>query len=378
MSREPGHRCVLALGHLGGRNLGDEVMFEGLKASLDARMPVHWIVPVPDPESMSYGVNSETVALSGRSVFRAIAASDEVFICGGTTFHDNYTGDTARRHSRTMLKFVLLSLWARALGKKVKLIGIGLGPLRRSWTTRLTKAWLALASVRIVRDGASLDICRRFAIGCHSAPDLAYLYARIAPCVRSKNSDLLLSFMAHGSFAGWDTVEVDQLYEAVLQTAAQLLNSGMVGGVKLMVVGKGTVDDDLAVSEWACKKLRMLGVEAEIVDVTNPTAFLDLLARARLVVSTRLHPAIISCCYSVPVISLAYHAKIPAFWESVQASEKLFFHPNEGKAASDAMFRLAGNSGHSPNIPPDIDSDLNRLIEIVTEERAPAGRRGQQ
>ncbi len=155
---------VLVLGHLGGRNFGDEAMLLGLLAHFDACTSggVAWRLAVPGGTpsgSVQNGV--EFCRQAPADLLRALWHCDAVLVAGGTTFHDQYEGRDARRHAVTMLMFVLIAALARLRGSKVFLAGIGLGPLRLRRTRWLTKAWLGLASSVMVRDPVSFDIATR-------------------------------------------------------------------------------------------------------------------------------------------------------------------------------------------------------------------------
>lgn len=90
------------------------------------------------------------------TILKALWVSDVFIVCGGTMFHDGYPKSRHKKYRLVLLKLMLLIVFARILGSKVGLIGIGLGRFTRPFTKFVTAISLWAAHEVVVRDENSL------------------------------------------------------------------------------------------------------------------------------------------------------------------------------------------------------------------------------
>lgn len=419
-------RRILALGHLGGRNLGDEAMFAALRSLVSVNLatdrapdrPVRWLVPVPDPQNApAYPDNVQLLPYSARRLLDELRSCDAYLVCGGTSFHDQYQGAAHRRHTRTMAKFIALSAAARILGKPVLLLGIGVGPFSRAGTRALTRVWARLATRIVVRDAASHDFLA--ASGLQSprltqARDLALLLApalaggatearRIAPVgVRADapvamradafgeawadasagdrsdasikaqgdalagtrvaapvgapdTASVLINVMQARAFHGHTPAEVAALYDALAQA---LVRAHPGARFDIVAVGVGAVDNDIDACAAFGDALRRHAPCAQVTTavLTDPQAFVARARGADIVVTTRLHAAVLAYLAGARVLAIAYHPKIPAVFATLAPGgdpRLVLITPGAGCDPAAALDQIAAAPATGPDLSPD-------------------------
>lgn len=357
---------ILAMGHLGGRNLGDEAMFQALVALAPAGRHVEWLVPVPDPDSAPpYPENMTLLPYSGKRLLAALGECDAYLVCGGTSFHDQYAGLRHRRHMGTMAKFIGLSAIARLRGKKALLLGIGVGPFSRTSTKMLTRLWAGLSTRVVVRDQRSVDFLSagglrapRLQMACDLAQLLAPTMTGIAPAAAS-GARVLVNAMGLEAFHGTPPDQVAALYD---QMAQALVTQHPQAQFDIVAIGVGTVDNDLAACDAFAAALRRHApqVQAQTLTMTDPAEFIASAKSAALVVTTRLHAAVLSYLAGARVLGIVYHPKIPSVFETLapQGSDRLgLIAPADGQDLSALLARVSQAQTGAPALPPDFERD---------------------
>lgn len=130
---------ILLAGYYGFGNLGDEILLETYLARLKSKFEVSVLLPGKPVDRWSPW-----------AVARALAKTDVLLFGGGGILQDK-TGFLGLAY------YLSLILLARMLGKRVVLLGQGIGPLSL-FNLALTRAVLRLADKITVRDGESLKL----------------------------------------------------------------------------------------------------------------------------------------------------------------------------------------------------------------------------
>ncbi len=140
-------------GYYGFGNAGDEWILEALVAGLrPAGHALTVLSAAPSETQARHGVPA-VLRWNLLACARAIA-SCEVFISGGGGLLQDATGPW------TPAYYLALIFLAKALGKRVVVVGQGLGPIRRTWNRWLCRKVLSGVDRLILRDKKSLDWCR--------------------------------------------------------------------------------------------------------------------------------------------------------------------------------------------------------------------------
>lgn len=239
---------------------------------------------------------------------RLLAAADLVMPKGGGYL----LTDGSARKSLFLARSLLPLLLARRLGVHRALLGHSIGPVK-GWPGRaLLKTALRGAQI-VVRDDASLRVCRDLGLPADRAPDLALL--TVPPAGKGRHHDASrgritrIGVTARRVSADGHTQDrfVRAVAEAVALIAAEVADSGRVARVHLIpqVVGPTPLEDDRPVLNELAGRLGAV----ECVQEDQPAdlaAALGTYARLDFLLATRMHSAILSACVGTPFTVFGY------------------------------------------------------------------------
>lgn len=289
--------AVLA-GAFGQRNPGDEAL-------LDA-----FIEAIPDWDVIAtaavppHGRETETVPSDDPArVARAVTRADAVVFAGGTVFKE--LGPRTRRAPLDLLqKGAALAYGAKALGKRLAMVGVGAAPIRPGRGQRLARSLIRQADLLVLRDEESADVLAEM-----GAPTPFRIGADPAWTLVEQQPEPLgsrdLVIVALSSEIGNDSL-ADELAAALVPVLAQ----GHRVALQPWQVGGPVRPDDLDMARTVSARL---GGTAEIL---LPPADLNdairLFADARLVVGLRFHAVVAAAAAGRPFVAYAHEPKLAA------------------------------------------------------------------
>ncbi|MBJ6989212.1 polysaccharide pyruvyl transferase family protein [Devosia sp. MC521] len=308
---------ALLIGHYGGRNFGDELMLAGLVRLLKRRGPLEIRIQTPDG-AVSAGLRQLGVEMgyskSPMQVLNGIMWADTVVLGGGTIFHDAYPDRRYRRYWVNLVLFSGIFVLARLMRRRVSLVGIGVGPLRRRRTKVLTALLKWSAHDISVRDRQSFD-------------DLESLPGSSDKIEITDDLSAFADFELH-HFSGQDSrtvgvslvppdavtannaADVEVLYEAIADSLGKSLASGTFSRVVFFSANVGS-ESDTQVADRLIS--RIAGYARQVRHVSfdgDPANFLRELSCCSLVIAARYHVAIASTTLRIPTLWLAYQRKV--------------------------------------------------------------------
>ena len=299
----PGGPRVLVAAWVGSTNLGDELVFRGLRRRLDELGAVVTAVSVdPAATRAAHGV----AAIDHRDVpalVRAARGADLVVLGGGGLVQDETSPWNTPYH--------LSRLWAgRAWGTPLAAVGLGAGPLDTRLAQALTRVTLAPLRCLTTRDPASARVLERLGIGPATVagdlalalpvPDVAVgerLVVSLRPW-RARRRRLPVA-VAGGRAAvpGWFAAGVASALDA-----AAVATGLEVRFVALQGERDGPLHDQVAdrmrTSATACRP----GLDGVV----------DEVARGRVVVAMRYHALVAALLGGRPGVALGYSPKVAA------------------------------------------------------------------
>ncbi len=145
---------VLLAGAFGQGNPGDEAL---LTAFLRALPPGRVAVTSRDPRATEARHCCDAFAPNGRDAMRELRRADAVVIGGGSVFKTLHPSTGRAPHS-LLANTTLVARGARALGKPLLLIGVGVGNLTSHRSQRLSRKLVRAADVLVLRDEESADV----------------------------------------------------------------------------------------------------------------------------------------------------------------------------------------------------------------------------
>jgi polysaccharide pyruvyl transferase WcaK-like protein len=310
-------RTATLFGYLGGRNLGDDAMLEGLLSVL----PRGWrvIVLARDPAAvvLPHGVEGEVLSARPRTALAAFRRSDAVIRVGGTSFHDEYAGGDRLRMAFNYAKLSALFLAARAMGKAVGAFGVGAGRMTSAWTRACARAAYRACSTIIARDPVSARAIAGLGVsGVIEGVDLAFLSPAPPP---GEGTDLGLSLLDLGPFTG-ASLDGQLGFWARLAREAQARSGARA--LRLLVFKDNETESDLPIARRLATELA--GDFDDIAIVAHGAGLgvmRDTLAGCALVVATRYHAAILGAVAGQPVVIVPYNDKLRSLADDLGLAE---------------------------------------------------------
>ncbi len=307
---------LLLAGYLGAGNLGDDAVMLGLVHGLGgAGYTVTVLSGAPEETHRLYGFPS-VARRDNKLVEAAIIKCDALVFPGGSVFQDAssmmsptyYAGliETAKKH-----------------GKKVVLVGQGIGPLNGFIGKGASKKALNLADGITVRDPMALQALKDLGVTrpVRMAADSAFLL----PVPR-------LSEEAGYGIQGMRAVAVAP--RPVKDKGRDI--AGLFGELCKLLYGAGLMptllpmdrNEDIALVDAISKAQG--GRVPDLRKVTTPMEVQQRLARMDAVLAMRLHAGILAATVGIPPLMVSYDPKVTAFAKGLDLGPAL---PLEGLTA---------------------------------------------
>jgi polysaccharide pyruvyl transferase WcaK-like protein len=288
---------IATVGFQGFGNVGDEAILTGIERLLDGTgATVVTVFSGPEPVSIAAFPDAARAVtwkhLPTLRALRALRGVDRLILAGGGLFNDHWAAVIPR--------YLAWTLAGRIAGARVAWIGVGVGPVRRSWLRRSLRIGARMAHVVTVRDQGSARVL---------GPSVT---AAVVP-----DPSIFCEVPRRGSPDGIGIV-VRAPVPAQRERAATLLRSlvELIGhltargrGVRVLSMG-GRADADFV----AALRDALRGREGVSLAPLGPAPVdaLDMLAGLEGVVTLRLHGLLLAALAGVPVVPIAYDPKVDA------------------------------------------------------------------
>ncbi len=282
-------RKFLIIGYYGSQNIGDDLILEstiGLVRQRHETADIRVLTYAIKETEQRYGV----VGVSRndfKSILRAIRWS-EVIIGGGGSMLQNVTSN------RSLLYYLFLLFMALIQGKKTILLGNGVGPIKGGFYQLLTFEILKRMTHIVLRDEESYTLLKSKGLeNIANGADLAFnLDVKQEPVEREK---LLLLNLRPWPMSMAPT---DWVIEFIGHWEAK----GYTVGLLPMQLNK----DDVLLKQFETETVKMYMTH-------SGQELTQLLKRAELVISMRLHALIFSAIARTPCVGIGYDPKIAIF-----------------------------------------------------------------
>ena len=328
-------RIVLSNSY-GTANVGDEAILTVLAEELAERnCDVDILTFTPDDTAAKHpdarAVRSGVVR-GALETFRAIRGADALVVGGGGILQDATS-------MGNLLFHVSRPVMARAAGTPFVIAGVGVGPLKRGLSRRLTR-WACRKASRIdVRDDYSAALLQAIGVETSSvqvAADFAHLLPanrrdemepqgrRILDSLRSRRRDgrtlIALSLRPPVGDAA-RRARMSAADEAQLNEMAELADALVEEHDAELVLLSMHPEQDDRIARLLLKRMDLKDYVTVVPGRLPPKTIKGIIADLDLVVGTRLHSLIFAACHSVPLLALAYDAKVAAYAESLGLEE---------------------------------------------------------
>lgn len=205
------------------------------------------------------------------------------------------------------------------LGAAMSGIGVSIGPFSTDKYCKRAQELLANFEYLAVRDATSLGVAQELGVQAVLAADLAGLIPLLyTPSLGQSSSRRRILFVpcsnsSDGSLSG------EAFCKAFVEGVAHLKNAADVE-ICVLALNSHPKHGDARLVELVVNDLRSIGmsVTQECYGGRGMLATIDLIASSSVVVTGRLHGAIVAYSYGVPFVLNEYHRKCRDFLDDVQ------------------------------------------------------------
>ncbi len=289
---------LLLAGHFGCGNLGDDAIMLGFVGSLTGDYELTLMSGAPEVTFRNYNIRS--VPRRDFNVFKyEMERADALVFCGGSVFQDVTSAGSVGYYAQ-LVKI------AKKLGKKVFMVGQGVGPLRGGCAKGWARNAFNMADAIVCRDPASpavlksIGVTRPVQIGA----DCAFL---LTPPPGGDETTFGVGTTKTVGIAprpyGKNPKEAIQMFGEL----ARLISQNQM--VPVMVELDSKFDGPLIMEIGKA----LGGKVPEIRKLDTPTQLQSRLARLDSIISMRLHGGILAATVGVPAMMLSYDPKVTAF-----------------------------------------------------------------
>jgi N-acetylglucosaminyldiphosphoundecaprenol N-acetyl-beta-D-mannosaminyltransferase len=294
-------RAVVS-GYYGFGNTGDEIMLRAIIMALRKAVgSIEFTVLSRDPHFTAKTHGVKAIRRTDPFAINLAIARSDIFISGGGSLLQDATGP------KSIPYYLGLALWARLLGKPSVLYGQGIGPVKGYLGKRLLR-WLVHLDLVCLRDEGSLRLLEDLAIDTGNVEVTADPVLFLGPGSRDEGRNLLA---AQGVDISRPVIGVlprpwkgQTHHYGILSKAATLLASH-VGG-QVVFVPLQASQDKQGLEDAGC-----VSAGAQVVE-GGFEALYPMIAAMDLVISVRLHGAVLAAMSGVPTVAVSYDPKVDA------------------------------------------------------------------
>ncbi|GAW94069.1 polysaccharide pyruvyl transferase family protein [Calderihabitans maritimus] len=292
---------VAIAGLYGRGNLGDELILKGVLDALNrvkGPPPDRCVVLSASPEETARYVHVRAVKRHCFSALAAVMQSRWLIIGGGGLFPGTV---------KSAFYYLLLVLAARRTGGRVSILGVGVNPLQKLWARVYLAVILNLSDDIVVRDKDSLERCRALTrrpvgLGTDFALVASLEDMEIAQPPAGRETKTL-------GFA----VKGRRLSPDYLAAIGALFRRWLAGGnrkLRLIVSFKRELD---LVMGRRLYRIIDLPCRVELWEAGEVGQWIQGIAGCDLLLTQRLHPALVAARCGIPVLALTGEPKIRSF-----------------------------------------------------------------
>ncbi|MEJ5171308.1 MAG: polysaccharide pyruvyl transferase CsaB [Fimbriimonadales bacterium] len=294
---------LLLAGYLGCGNLGDDAVMLGLIHGL--RSGGHSFTVMSGAPDETYRVHGlPSIPRKSRAAFRkALGECDALVFPGGSIFQDATS-------LRSVFYYAGLVSEAKRAGKRVLLLGQGVGPLRRTLGKRWAAAAFERADAVVVRDPASaqtikaLGVARPVRVGA----DPAFL---LPDPVGAEGEAFGVGSMRTVGLAPRPVRNEPAIASVFGDLARALFESGLMPVlIEMDRAMDGPLLDAIAKSQG--------GKVPDLRKIPSPVQIQQRIRRMEAVVAVRLHAGILAATVGVPSVMVDYDPKVSAFARAME------------------------------------------------------------
>jgi len=341
---------IFLIGWFGSGNMGDEAILvselillkESIKdvelyvLSFDYERTKRLTANIPEVKKIvRISAKHNVIRSDFLGLFKTFFRVDRVVIGGGGIFQDIY-------NHYPIPFFTLLALFARICGKKPTLYCVGIGPFNTMIGKKLTQIAATVSELVSVRDRESRKLLKDLGVSkpVHVAADPVFL---LKPKNNEKAHEIVRKYAVHknkGPVIGVCVQELFPWHDDFRRILSEIFDTLVIkSNAKIVFIPFGVYRDKWFdqnngdfVDVAASKKLAGFMKEniSIIAEEMDPRELMAVTGSFDLIISMRLHGAIMGLSMARPVVALTYknEIKVKDLMRRVDQMENLFYVDN--------------------------------------------------
>ncbi len=299
---------LLLAGYFGCGNLGDDAILLGFSEAI-ANRPYQLKVLCNNVENLMRfygmtGVHRKDMA----SIQSAISDCDALVFPGGSIFQDVTS-------TRSIAYYGKLVSMAKKAGKKVILLGQGIGPINGFFGKQIARSAFAACDIIVVRDSASVSSLK--ALGYSGqvpvSADMAWL---MTPLPHDEASQFGVAGTKSVGISARPWGKSKDIVQVFGDLARILTKNGYIPTfLEMDQTEDGPLIQEIAKTQG--------GKVPDMKNMTSPKQIQQRLSRMEGVIAMRLHAGILAATVGVPPFMISYDPKVNAFANSIGAPSPL-------------------------------------------------------
>ncbi|MFN4180541.1 MAG: polysaccharide pyruvyl transferase CsaB [Armatimonadota bacterium] len=278
---------IFLFGYFGAGNFGDEwTLASFLKGCQHVGLSSkQFVVLSRNPQATNDEHDVASIPRNWRSILSTVRRSQLVVGCGGSLLQDVT--------SFRSLAFYCLLVWvAKAMGKKIALLGQGLGPLKRRLSRILAKRTLSTCDLVTFREEVSFETAKQLGASidnCFVTADLTFVWDELPR--QEERAEI--------------GVNIRPIKERWNEKALlEALKSSLREGERILLLPLQPKSDELAL------KFLATSLPSKWWRYRNWRDGLEGIGSVSLLVAMRLHALVAACLLGVPFVGLNYDPKV--------------------------------------------------------------------
>lgn len=301
---------VLLLGHCGRGNCGDDAMVYALLEVLGHIWPETYFTvtaPLKIPIPQALRGRLKRIPLRRGVILKYMLQAEVIIYSGGTFIQDRVA---KRRYNMLLVDILCLSVLARVFGKKIHLVGIGLGPLKTWYGRTIARLIFDISHSISVRDSQSY---RGIAsLKCRKLPILGFDLVTLLDFQlsnRGENPTVGVSLLPFGAVYGKSSQSDEVLVKTVARGLLDWLDLDQHLIVRCFAFSTKQTENDIVMAQALAQELppnrvKVIAGDWSMIlrEVMNCTHFIAM----------RFHAILFAFMAGLPTLVLAYHPKCSA------------------------------------------------------------------
>ncbi|WP_057911621.1 polysaccharide pyruvyl transferase CsaB [Peribacillus muralis] len=307
---------VLVFGYYGDKNLGDEILLQGILTSFKLENPsldVTILSKNPKLTSERFNIKSTNAPRKNKYLLKFIReiSKTDIFILGGGGLIQDFIG------IKQLFYWISSLLIAKIFRKKTMLYSIGVGPLGTKQSRIVTRFFLKFADLITVRDEGSADLLLEIGV----RKDKIFVTADPAfvlnPEIKKnkisiRENSIGISFLPYFNIVNNNSME-SELELNFIKFINQLIETQ---GYNVYLIPLHNLEGET--HDLGAAKRILAGIKNKekillLDEDLTPTEALNIFGEFEIFVGVRLHSLIMSAINNVPFVSINYHPKVESF-----------------------------------------------------------------